>query len=163
MKHTSQDFVSYLQWMHEYKKTELCQLRGHLFFRDESSCESDFIDCFCGNKKELGIGRYYAYYIVLRLFAIHPKHNKTTLAHAMRYVYQKQHCSEVVMSRFLSLFDNRLSISISIERSVLVLKKNNIGFNYICLLDDLIDLFECSEISKSDIVHRRWAEDFHGF
>lgn len=163
MKHTSQEFISYLQWIHAHNKTELCHIRRNLSLSDEFSCESDFIDCFCGIKKEIGIGRYYAYYITLRLFAIHPKCNKTTLGHAMQYVYKRQRCSEVVDRRFLSVFDNRFSISRSIEKSVLILKRYNVGLDYIYLLDDLIDLFECDELSKSDLVRRRWAEDFYGF
>jgi CRISPR system Cascade subunit CasB len=158
----SKSFIHYLQTLKEQDRGALATLRHSLAFEPGAYPRAfPYVERFAGDAMHERDARRLALYAVAALFARHPEQSTTSFSAAFGELMRHRE-SESIEHRFIALLSSDAeNIADYLRQAISLLAAENIGCDYVRLLNDLSAWMNPVKSDQRDQLRQRWARDFY--
>lgn len=163
MSEHAQKFIEHLQSLNQRDRGALAALRHSLAFEPGAYPGAfPYVERFAGSAVDERDARRLALYAVAGLFAIHPVQCAQSFAASFGQLMSRRG-SEGVEKRFIALLGaDPENIVVYLRQAISLLAADNIGCDYVRLLDDLSRWMNANADPASlDRLRQLWARDFY--
>lgn len=160
MARHSEQFMAHLQKLQMRDRGAMAALRHSMAFAPGAGPRVfPYIERFAGNQSEAGDPRRLALYIVAGLFAQHPAQASQSFASAFGELSLRRE-STSIEKRFIALLEaNHDGLAVHLRHALNLLESEEIGFDYVRLLDDLSRWL--SPVDSESAIRQHWVRDFY--
>ncbi len=163
MSEHAQKFIEHLQALEQRDRGALAALRHSLAF-DPGTYPGAFpyVERFAGSAVHERDARRLALYAVAGLFAMHPVQGAQSFAASFGELMSRRG-SDSIEKRFIALLGaDPENIVVYLRQAASLLAADNIGCDYVRLLDDLSQWMNANtDPAGLDRLRQRWARDFY--
>lgn len=163
MNEHAQSFITHLIALKDRDRGAFAHLKRSLSFDPGAYPPAyPYVERFIGADKHADDPRRNALYLAAGLFAVHPQHGEgTSFAAALGRVGRSRE-SESIEHRFIALLGAEAeSLPTLLRQSISLLAADNVGCDYVALLNDLARWLDPWKQEARDRLHQRWARDFY--
>ena len=155
-------FIAYLNHLEEQDRGALAELRRSLGFAPGAYPPAyPYVERFAGNERSVNDSFRLALYVTAGLFALNPKNSTGSLAASLGQLMRNRN-SESIEKRFIALLGaDPGNISNYLRQVVSLLAADDLGLDYVVLLDDLSRWLNPYAVEWRDKIRQRWARDFY--